>query len=117
MIEFFIVYIISIKNEKLVMKNLCEIQNEYIDDATKKINDFVNINKNTYIISGNCIDEFESEFAKLTCDKYNFYPSTNDCINIMNNISNLDDYIFNAYTLKATYARPSQAERMKNAKN
>ena len=63
------------------------------------------------------LDEFESEFAKLTCDKYNFYPSTNDCINIMNNISNLDDYIFNAYTLKATYARPSQAERMKNAKN
>jgi hypothetical protein len=35
----------------------------------------------------------------------------------MNKISNLDDYIFNAYTLKATYARPSQAERMKNAKN
>lgn len=114
---FYCIYNISIKNEKLVMKNLCEIQNEYIDDATKKINDFVNINKNTYIISGNCIDEFESEFVKLTCDKYNFYPSTNDCINIMNNISNLDDYIFNAYTLKATYARPSQAERMKNAKN
>ena len=99
------------------MKNLCEIQNEYIDDATQKINDFININKNTYIISGNCIDEFESEFTKLTCDKYNFYPSTNDCIDIMNKISNLDDYIFNAYTLKATYARPSQAERMKNARN
>ena len=45
---------------------------------------------------------------------YNFYPTTTDLIEAYFKIDNVDNYMYDTYTLDAIYARPSQAERIKN---
>lgn len=116
---FYSIYNIEkLDNQKISIKNIFEIQNDYIDEAIEKINDYIlKIPKDSLIVaSGNCTNKFSDDLTKLKCNKYELYPTTNDCIDAFSKISNVNDYIFNAYTLKATYARPSQAERTKNAK-
>lgn len=115
---FYCIYKLE-KHEKICITNLIEIRNDYIDEAVEQIKDFFkknNISSN-FCISGNCINNFQDELSILNCQKYNFYPDTNDCIKVIEYISDISKYTFNAYSLKATYARPSQAERMKNEKN
>ena len=45
---------------------------------------------------------------------YDYYPTPTDLINAYNNISDLNTYIFDTYTLDANYVRVSQAERIRN---
>lgn len=116
---FYSIYNIEkLDNQKILIKSIFNIQNDYIDEAIEKINDYIlKIPKNSLIVvSGNCTNKFSNDLIKLKCNKYELYPTTNDCIDAFSKIFNVTDYIFNAYTLKATYARPSQAERCKNAK-
>ena len=117
---FYCIYEIEKVNKKIILKDITGIKNEYIDEAVVQIKEFItenNIQLNCIDICGNCINIFENEFSILNCSKYNFYPDTNDCIQTIDYIYDTSKYIFNAYSLKATYARPSQAERMKNEKN
>ena len=115
---FYAIYNIEKIEEKFSITNLTGIKNEYIEDAVEQINSFLNKNNiKDFSICGNCIKNFENELLSLNCNKYDFYPDTNDCIKVIDYIYDNSKYIFNAYSLKATYARPSQAERMKNEKN
>lgn len=112
---FYITYKIEKKNDNFLLVPLTDISNEYIDDAILSIqNNMKKCNAVNGAIVGNCISKFDDKIKYLNLKSYDFYPSTTDCINAFKNILNADDYIFNAYSLKANYARASQAERMKN---
>lgn len=116
---FYSIYNLEKKEEKYIITAITEIKNDYIDEAVEQIKEFVKENNisNNFCISGNCINNFQDELSTINCNKYNFYPDTNDCIHVIEYIHDISKYTFNAYSLKATYARPSQAERMKNEKN
>lgn len=116
---FYCIYKLIRINNKIDIENISTIRNGYVEDFVEDINNFIkNINSNNDVfISGNCINIFENELLSLNCNKYDFYPTTNDCINIIPQIFDTSKYMFNAYTLKATYARKSQAERIKNGEN
>ena len=107
------------KNNKIDIENISTIKNEYIEDFVEDINNFIKKteNNNDIFVSGNCINTFKNELLSLKCNKYDFYPTTNDCINIISQIFDTSKYMFNTYTLKANYARQSQAERVKNGEN
>lgn len=115
---FYCIYNLKKINGKIHISNISGIKNEYIEDATNDIKSFIEENKlyDNLFICGNCVNNFKDELSKLNCIRYDFYPTTKDCINVIPLIFENKNYIFNAYTLKATYARPSQAERMKNDK-
>lgn len=116
---FYCIYKLNKKNNKIDIENISAIKNEYIEDFVEDINNFIKKigPDNEVFISGNCINTFENELLSLKCNKYDFYPNTNDCINIMSQIFDISKYMFTDYTLKANYARESQAERIKNGKN
>lgn len=113
---FYCLYKTNTINGKTNITNLTEICNDFIDDAIVKIQSTLKQNKNLRI-AGNCINAFEKELSALDYQKIDFYPNTNDLIEAMLNINNTSNYIFNAFSLNAIYARPSQAERMQNGKN
>lgn len=116
---FYCIYKLIKKNNKVDIENISTIKNEYIEDFVEDINNFIKKieNNNDVFISGNCINTFKNELLSLNCNKYDFYPTTNDCINIISQIFDTSKYMFNTYTLKANYARKSQAERIKNGEN
>ena len=80
---------------------------------------FVNKNENMQfsIVDMNAKNLIKSNINIANYSLYDLYPTTDDLINTIENISNYDNYIFNAFTLNATYARLSQAERIKNEQN
>lgn len=111
---FYAIYELEKCETKVKISNLSAIENDFIDEATVNLESFYKTNSGSWGIGGNCVNKFEDMLSKFECDKFDFYPDTNDCINVMDLVCDKDKYSFNAYSLKATYARPSQAERMKN---
>lgn len=112
---YYCIYKLEMKDEKIVLNKLIDILNDYIDEAVLNIQNILNkLNIKDFSLAGNCINEFKEDVVKLNCKVFDFYPTTNDCINAISYIEDISSYTFNAYSLKATYARASQAERMKN---
>ena len=111
---FYAIYELEKCEDKIKITSLSQIKNDFIDDAVANLESFYKTNSGVFGIGGNCVNRFEDMLLKFDCNKFDFYPDTNDCINVMDLVYNKSNYSFNAYSLKATYARPSQAERMKN---
>ena len=111
---FYEVFELEKVDNKIKIKKITEIENDFINEAISKIKTFYKTNSCDWLIGGNCINKFNDKFITFNCNKFDFYPNTNDCINIIDLVYDKNNYIFNAYNLKATYARQSQAERMKN---
>lgn len=115
---YYCIYSIEKINSKINIKKITDIKNDYINDAVLNIKEEIkNNNLESVCVTGNCINNFSNELNNLNCKLFDFYPDTNDCINAYSYINDISKYTFNAYTLNATYARPSQAERMKNGTN
>lgn len=111
---FYAVYELEKCENKIKISSLSPIENDFIDEAVSNLDSFYKTNSGAWGIGGNCVNRFEDLLLKFDCNKFDFYPDTNDCINVMDLVYDKNNYTFNAYSLKATYARPSQAERMKN---
>lgn len=120
---YFSLYKVKIdENNKILCKEILPIQNDKIDIAITNVSRYIiDNNLENMLISGDCINKFKNvindKFYTLNILDYlslNLYPTTNDLIYIVESIKNYDNYIFNAFTLNATYARLSQAERVKN---
>lgn len=96
------------KNEegKIIMQKETEVGNDLIDDVIS------NQNLENITIAGNCVDIFKDKLSCISNTLYDLYPTTEELIDCYLNINNPKDYIYNAYSLDALYARPSQAERM-----
>lgn len=107
---YFSLYKFENIDNKISVTPLFDIKNEYLDDALLIINNYLNENNvdinEVYKISNVHFENFAN--CKVT------YPSTNDLIYIFENIYNCKNYIFDAFSLNANYARSSQAERVKN---
>ena len=103
---YFNIYKIENKENKININNLLEIKNEYFDDAKNIISQFLKENNidinNTYSI------------GNISNIDLNYYPTTEDLIEIYDNIYDRNTYTFDTFNLNAIYARPSQAERVKN---
>ena len=105
------------KNEenKIVIEEIFNTSNDLIDDATINLNSFIsskNISKENITISGNAVNKFKDKLTTISQNLHDFYPTTETLIHATCNIADEENYIFNAYTLDAMYARASQAERM-----
>ncbi|MEG2310657.1 MAG: tRNA (adenosine(37)-N6)-threonylcarbamoyltransferase complex dimerization subunit type 1 TsaB [Clostridia bacterium] len=111
---YYALYKIYEIDKKIVSDIILNISNDEILDALNKVK--VYLENNTFNITGDCIvkynDNITSIFnnAKIT----NNYPTASILIQAIDKLYNTDRYIFDAYTLDAIYARPSQAERMKS---
>ncbi len=109
--------ITKINNDKIEIKEILDTSNDLIDDAISNILTFISnndISKDLLYICGNCTDTFSLKLNNICSNMFNLYPTTQDLINLYTNLNNVDDYIFNAFTLDANYKRKSQAERIKN---
>lgn len=98
------------KNEDgtVTIEKILDVGNDLIEDAIK------NINQKNVIIAGNCVNTFKDILDTVSSLKFDLYPTTEDLIDCYLNISDKESYMYNAYSLDALYARPSQAERMSN---
>lgn len=106
----------STANGKIKISSLNKIQNELIEEAISNLQQLIldqNISKETITIAGNCVLLFSDMLSSISSNHNNLYPSTEILADAIQNFDTLTPYLFDAYTLDATYARPSQAERMK----
>jgi len=101
------------ENNKIVIEKVMDVSNDILTDALDNISELVK--DKDLIIAGDCVEQFKEQLEVYSSNLLNFYPTTNDLIDSYLNIQNTKDYMYNAYSLDALYARPSQAERM--AKN
>ena len=105
------------EEEKIIIQELYKTSNDLIADAITNLNNYItdsNIPNDLIYISGNATDKFKKLLSCISNNTSNFYPDTNMLIHAIQNIANIDSYMFNAFSLDAMYARPSQAERMNN---
>lgn len=91
---------------KIIIEKETEVGNDLIDDV------LTNTNLKNITIAGNCVEIFKDKLSSISKSLYDFYPTTEDLIDCYLNISDNKSYMYNAYSLDALYARPSQAERM-----
>ena len=97
-------------DNKVVIEKVMDVSNDILSDALANISELVKDKE--LIIAGDCVELFKEQLEAYSSTLLNFYPTTNDLIDSYLNISNVNDYMYNAYSLDALYARPSQAERM-----
>lgn len=102
------VYINS--DNKVIIEKVMDVSNDILTDALANISEI--IKDKDLIIAGDCVELFKEQLQVYSSNLLNFYPTTNDLIDSYLNISNVKEYMYNAYSLDALYARPSQAERM-----
>ena len=89
-----------------------DVENGLIDEVLK--NNTI-LSSSSLVICGDCVEKYNEKFEALKiAQKLNFYPTTEDLIDCYLHLKNTKDYMYNAYTLDALYARPSQAERVSN---
>ncbi len=89
-----------------------DVENDLIDEVLK--NNTI-LSSSSLIICGDCVEKYNEKFEALKiAQKLSFYPTTEDLIDCYLHLKNAKDYMYNAYTLDALYARPSQAERVSN---
>lgn len=96
------------ENGKIVFEKIIDVDNDTIDNVISKINE------KDIIIAGNCINNFKDKLNTISEKLIDLYPTTEDLISCYLDIKNKEDYMYNAYSLDALYARQSQAERMSN---
>lgn len=107
------------ENGKVIIEEIFDISNDLIDDAITNLLEFINsnnIDKNMIFISGNVIEKFIDKLVLISNNTHKLYPTTEILIDAFLNLDNISNYMFNAFSLDAMYARPSQAERMRNDK-
>lgn len=103
------------ENNKIIIDEIFKTSNDLIDDAISSLRNYIsniNIDKNLIYISGNAIIKFKDKLEIISNNTNDFYPTTQDLIYAVQNIDNINDYTYNAFSLDAMYARPSQAERI-----
>lgn len=99
-------------NGKINIERITNIENDLIDNILINSED---TKKCPLLIAGDCVDKFLDILSKYSASSLsNMYPTTQDLIDSYLHIDNIASYLYNAYTLDAFYARPSQAERMAN---
>ena len=96
------------ENGKITFDKILDVDNDTIDNVISKINE------KDIIIAGNCINSFKEKLNAISEKSVDVYPTTEDLISCYLDIKNPKDYIYNAYSLDALYARQSQAERINN---
>lgn len=96
------------ENRKIVFEKIIDVDNDTIDNVISKINE------KDIIVAGNCINNFKDKLNSISEKLIDLYPTTEDLISCYFDIKNKEDYMYNAYSLDALYARQSQAERMSN---
>ena len=100
-------------DEKYEITSHIDVQNDLIDEAIKETSSFT---LDGITIAGDCVDKFMDNFNTIAnTELFNFYPTTEDLVDCYMHLKDTKNYMYNAYTLDALYARPSQAERV--AKN
>jgi tRNA threonylcarbamoyl adenosine modification protein YeaZ len=100
------------ENGKYEITSSMDVKNDLIDEVSK--NNTI-LSSSSLIICGDCVEKYNEKFEALKiAQKLNFYPTTEDLIDCYLHLKNTKDYMYNAYTLDALYARPSQAERVSN---
>ena len=100
------------ENGKYEITSSMDVENDLIDEVLKK--DTI-LSSSSLIICGDCVEKYSEKFEILKdIQKFNFYPTTQDLIDCYLHLKDNKDYMYNAYTLDALYARPSQAERVNN---
>lgn len=107
------------ENGKIKIEEIFNISNDLIDDAINNLSEFItsnSIDKNMLFVSGNAVEKFKDKLIVLSTNTYDLYPTTEILVDAFLNLDNISSYMFNAFSLDAMYARPSQAERMKNDK-
>ncbi len=93
---------------KVTIEKVIDVGNELIDDVLPTLpNDNI-------IIAGNCVNKFKDKLITKYTLLQDLYPTTQDLIDCYNNLKDTKLYMYNAYSLDALYARPSQAERVSN---
>lgn len=99
-------------NGKINIERIANVGNDLIDNILINNEDTKNY---PLLIAGDCVDKFLDILSKYSASSLsNMYPTTQDLIDSYLHIDNIASYLYNAYTLGAFYARPSQAERMAN---
>lgn len=100
------------ENGKYEITSSMDVENDLIDEVLK--NNTI-LSSASLVICGDCVEKYNEKFETLKiAQKLNFYPTTEDLIDCYLHLKNTKDYMYNAYTLDALYARPSQAERVSN---
>lgn len=102
---------LTTQNGKVNIEKVLDISNNTIDELVSLLE---KENIQNIIIAGNCVETFREKLEKYSSILLNIYPTTEDLINSYLNILDTSSYMYNAYSLDALYARPSQAERMSN---
>ena len=99
-------------NGKINIERIANVGNDLIDKILINNEDTKNY---PLLIAGDSLDKFLDILSKYSASSLsNMYPTTQDLIDSYLHIDNIASYLYNAYTLDAFYARPSQAERMAN---
>ncbi len=102
---------LSIENEKVKIERVLEISNTTIDELVLLLEEK---NIHNIIIAGNCAENYREKIEKFAFLVLDLYPTTEDLILSYLNILDTSSFMYNAYSLDALYARPSQAERISN---
>lgn len=116
---YYCVYSFSNINGKLHIEKLCNISNDYIDEAMQNI---LNLKLDSIYFCGDYITKFIDKINssyKLNKNVYeiNLKLDSKYIIDYINEVDSLDDDTYSYLNLDAIYARASQAERMKQNGN
>lgn len=105
---------ILLKNNKIVYKEILKTSNDTLDDIFNKIDSI----KESVIICSDMNEEIEKRFSKdnYTILKEKVIPSSSSNIEYFLNVDSdiLNNHTYDTFDLDITYARMSQAERIKN---
>ncbi len=93
---------------KVTIEKVVDVGNELIDDV------LTTLPSDNVIVAGNCVEKFKDKLSAKYTLLQNLYPTTQDLIDCYKNLKETTSYMYNAYSLDALYARPSQAERVSN---
>lgn len=119
---------VYIKDDKIICENIISEDNDILENISSILKNHILQNSNTIenisIVSNfkddtlNSLKEiFNFENINVSLELQSLYPTTEDLLSIYDNLYNVNEYIFDTYTLDANYVRVSQAERIKNEKN
>jgi tRNA threonylcarbamoyladenosine biosynthesis protein TsaB len=112
------------EENKVCIETIYKLSNLYINEAAQEILKKCQEKNINNLVFSTDISEKVSEILKDSFEKVYIsfkiivsYPNATDLFKQIENISNIQKYTFNAFTLNAIYARLSQAERVqKNEK-
>lgn len=119
---------VYIKDDKIICENIIPEDNDILENISSILKNHIIQNSNTIenisIVSNfkgdtlNSLKEiFNFEDINIPLELQSLYPTTEDLLSIYDHLYNVNEYIFDTYTLDANYVRVSQAERIKNEKN